>query len=173
MDIFKDISRFNNINDYLPIITAIVIVDIIIISLSYANIINSGFLRKWYQQFLLSAVLADVLVIFIIVVIARAIYYYIFDKFSIIKFIILMLILQVIHDILFYLMIISIPKGANKIIDIFKDYADEISYYAIIGDSLMIISSGLLASYLANFDANTNIIILVASVYLLQFILHT
>lgn len=173
MDIFKDISHFNNIHDYLPIITAIVIVDIIIISLSYANIINSGFLRKWYQQFLLSAVLADVLVIFIIVVIARAIYYYIFDKFSIIKFIILMLILQVIHDILFYLMIISIPKGANKIIDIFKDYADEISYYAIIGDSLMIISSGLLASYLANFDANTNIIILVVSVYLLQFILHT
>lgn len=173
MDIFKDISRFNNINDYLPIITAIVIVDIIIISLSYANIINSGFLRKWYQQFLLSAVLADVLVIFIIVIIARGIYYYIFDKFSIIKFIILMLILQVIHDILFYLMIISIPKGANKIIDIFKDYADEISYYAIIGDSLMIISAGLLASYLANFDANTNIIILVVSVYLLQFILHT
>lgn len=173
MDIFKDISRFNNINDYIPIITAIVIVDIIGIILSYSNIIESKFLRLWYQKFLLSAVLADVLVIFIIVIITRAIYYYIFDEFSIIKFIIIMLILQVIHDILFYLMIITIPKGANKIIDIFKDYADEISYYAIIGDSAMIIATGLLASYLANFDANTNIIILVVLVYLLQFILHT
>ena len=172
MDIFKDISHFNNIHDYLPIITAIVIVDIIGIILSYSNLLGKN-LKLWYQKFLLSAVLADVLVIFIIVIIARAIYYYIFDEFSIIKFIILMLILQVIHDILFYLMIITIPKGANKIIDIFKDYADEISYYAIIGDSLMIISTGLLASYLANFGANINIIILVVSVYLLQFILHT
>ena len=172
MDIFKDISHFNNIHDYLPIITAIVIVDIIGIILSYSNLLGKN-LKLWYQQFLLSAVLADVLVIFLVVIIARAIYYYIFDEFSIIKFIILMLILQVIHDILFYLMIITIPKGANKIIDIFKDYADEISYYAIIGDSLMIISTGLLASYLANFDTNTNIIILVVSVYLLQFILHT
>lgn len=172
MDIFKDISHFNNIHDYLPIITAIVIVDIIGIILSYSNLLGKN-LKLWYQQFLLSAVLADVLVIFLVVIIARAIYYYIFDEFSIINFILLMLVLQITHDILFYLMIITIPKGSNKVIDIFKDYADEVSYKAIIGDSLMIIATGVIASYLANFGANINIIILVVSVYLLQFILHT
>ena len=172
MDMFKDISRFNNISDYLPIITAIVIVDIIGIILSYSNLLGKN-LKLWYQQFLLSAVLADVLVIFIIVIIARAIYYYIFDEFSIINFILLMLVLQITHDILFYIMIRQIPKGSNKVIDVFKDYADEVSYKAIIGDSLMIIATGVIASYLANFGANINIIILVVSVYLLQFILHT
>ena len=83
-----------------------------------------------------------------------------------------MLILQITHDILFYIMITSIQKGSNKMIDVFKDYADEMSYYAIIGDSIMIIASVLIASYLANLDANTNIIILIASLYLLQFILY-
>ena len=58
-------------------------------------------------------------------------------------------------------------------IDIFKDYVKETSYYAIIGDSMMIIAIGLIASYLANFNANTNIIILVILIYLLQFILYT
>jgi hypothetical protein len=70
-------------------------------------------------------------------------------------------------------MIRQIPKGVNKIIDILKDYADEISYWAILGDSAMMISSVLFAGLLANFDMNTNIIILAFLVYILQFILYT
>ena len=169
---FKDISKFNNINDYLPILNAILVVEIVVIMLTYSNMLGK-YLRMWYQQFLLSALLADVLVIFIVVIIARAIYYYIFDTFSIINFILVMLVIQITHDILFYLMISIIPRGANKMIDLFKDYADEVSYKAIIGDSIMIIATGLIASYLANFDANVNIIILAVFAYLLQYILHT
>jgi hypothetical protein len=84
-----------------------------------------------------------------------------------------MVVIQAIHDILFYLMITSIPKGANKSIDILKDYADEISYWAILGDSMMMISSALIAAYIAYFDMNTNIIIFAFLVYILQFILYT
>jgi hypothetical protein len=170
---FKDISQFDNIDEYLPIITAILIVEVITIILSFTHITESNFLRIWYKQYQLSAVLADVSLIFLGVVITRALYYYVFDEFSIVNFILLMVVVQVIHDILFYIMITQIPKGTNKIIDILKDYADEISYWAIIGDSAMMISSALIASYLANFDANTNIIILAFYVYILQFILYT
>jgi hypothetical protein len=169
---FSDISSFEKTEDYLPILTAIIIVDVIGIILSYANIISSDFLRIWYKKFQLSAVLADVLIIFIVFIIARYIYNYIFEEYSIINFIILMLILQITHDILFYLMITSIKKGSNKMIDVFKYYADEMSYYAIIGDSIMIIASVLIASYLASLDVNTNIIILIVILYLLQFILY-
>jgi hypothetical protein len=69
--------------------------------------------------------------------------------------------------------ILAIPRGTNSMIDMFKDYADEISYYAIIGDSAMMIASALIAGYLANFDANINIILLAFNVYILQFILYT
>jgi hypothetical protein len=167
---FRDISRFNNINDYLPIITAILIVEIIGIMLTFSNMLGKN-LKLWYQQFLLSAVLADIFIIFLGIILARAIYYYIFDTFSIINFILVILVIQITHDILFYLIITTIPRGANKMIDIFKDYADEVSYKAIIGDSMMIIAAVLIASYLANFDANINIIILVVLIYLLQYIL--
>ena len=169
---FKDISNFNNIEDYLPILTAILIVDIIGIILSKTNIITSYYLRIWYKKFLLSAILADVLSIFIGIIFVRAIYYYIFTTFTIINFIILMLIIQIIHDILFYIIFSLIPRGSNEMIDIFKDYANEASYYAIIGDSLMVIAIGFLASYLANFNANINIIILVIFIYLLQFFIY-
>jgi hypothetical protein len=170
---FKDISQFNNTRDYLPIITAILIVEIITIILSFTNITQSSFLKVWYKKYQLSAVLADVSLIFLGVVIARAIYPYLFDTFSMINFIVLIVVIQMIHDILFYLMILQIPKGVNRIIDILKDYADEISYWAILGDSAMMIASVLIAGVLANFDANTNMILLAFLVYILQFILYT
>jgi len=170
---FKDISQFNDTTDYLPIITAILIVEIITIILSFTHITQSGFLKVWYKEYKLSAVLADVSLIFLGIVIARALYPFVFDTFSIIYFILLVVVIQVIHDILFYIMIRQIPKGVNKIIDILKDYADEISYWAILGDSAMMISSVLFAGLLANFDMNTNTIILAFLVYILQFILYT
>lgn len=170
---FADISQFDKIEDYLPIITAILIVEVITILLSVTHITQSNFLRIWYQKYGLSAVFADVSLIFLGFVITRALYYYVFEEFSIINFILLMVAIQATHDILFYIMITQIPKGTNKIIDILKDYADEISYYAILGDSAMMISSALIAGYLANFEANVNIIILAFSVYILQFILYT
>jgi hypothetical protein len=170
---FKDISQFDNIEDYLPIIVAILIVEVITIVLSFTDITQSAFLKVWYKKYLLSAVLADVSLIFLGFVIARALYYNLFDEFSTFNFILLLVVIQVIHDTLFYITITSIPKGANRIIDILKDYADEISYYAILGDSAMMISAALIAGYIANFDANTNIIILAFFVYILQFILYT
>lgn len=169
---FKDISKFNNIDDYLPIITAILIVDMAIMFLSFTNIIQSKFLRIWYKKFQLSAILADISLIFLVFIFVRAIYYYIFDKFSIINFILLIVAVQIIHDILFYIMISIIPRGTNQIIDLLKDYANEISYGAIIADSIMVITIGLIASFLANFDTNTNIIILAVFIYLLQYILY-
>jgi hypothetical protein len=54
-----------------------------------------------------------------------------------------------------------------------KDYADEISYFAILGDSAMMISAALIAGYIANFDVNINLIMLAFLVYILQFILYT
>ena len=108
---FKDISKFNNIDDYLPIITAILIVDMAIMFLSFTDIIQSKFLRIWYEKFKLSAILADISLIFLVIIFVRAIYYYIFDKFSIINFILLIVAVQIIHDILFYIMIISFVKS--------------------------------------------------------------
>lgn len=168
----NNIANFNNIYDYLPILNAILITDLFVISLLNLNIIKSNVLRFWYSNFNLSAVIADVLIIFIVLILTRFIYYFIFKTFSIINFIILAVILQIIHDILFYLFISIIPKGTNKMIDTFKDYANEISYFAIIADSCMIIMSCIIAYYLVNINTNFNIIILIMFLYLLPYLLY-
>ena len=63
--IFKDISNFNNVNDYLPILNGSLNADLIIIFLLYHGIFNSSLLKKWYKKYQLSAVIADVLILVI------------------------------------------------------------------------------------------------------------
>jgi len=169
---FKNIANFNNTNDYLPLFNAVLITDLFVILLLNTKIIKSQVLRQWYSQYNLSAVIADVLIIFIGLIITRAIYYYVFDAFSIFKFVSLAVIVQIIHDILFYLFFSNIPRGLNKMLDTFKDYAYEVSYKAIFADSGMMIMASLIASYLATKNTNINIITLTLFVYLLPYLLY-
>ena len=169
---FKNIGNFNNTNDYLPLFNAVLITDLFVIFLLNIGMIKSKVLRQWYSQYNLSAVIADVLIIFIVLIIVRAIYYYVFDSFSIVKFIILAVIVQITHDILFYVFFMNIPRGVNKMIDTIKDYANDVSYKAILADSGMMIMSCLVASYLVNKDTNTNIIVLIIFLYLLPYLLY-
>jgi len=169
---FKNIANFNNTTDYLPLLNGVLITDLFVIFLLNAKIINSFVLKKWYLKYNISAVIADILIILIGLIITRYIYYYIFDKFSIFYFIFLAVIVQFIHDISFFIFFKNIPRGVNKMLDTFKDYANEVSYLAILSDSGMMILSSLIASYLANKSVNINIIVLIIFVYLLPYLLY-
>ena len=168
----KNIGDFNKVSDYLPLFNAVLITDLFVIFLLNITVIKSKVLRQWYSQYNLSAVIADVLIILIGLIITRAIYYYVFDSFSLLKFIILAVIVQVTHDILFYIFFSNIPRGVNKMIDTFKDYANDVSYKAILADSGMMIMACLIASYLVNKNTNTNIIVFISFLYLLPYLLY-
>lgn len=169
---FTDIANFNNTQDYLSLFNGVLITDLFVILCLNTQFIKSDILRQWYDKYNLSAVIADVLIIFIGLIITRAIYYYIFDTFSIVRFVCLAVIIQIMHDILFYIFFTNIPRGINKMLDTFKDYAKEASYKAILSDSGMMIMASLLASYLAGKSLNTNIIVLIVFMYILPYLLY-
>jgi hypothetical protein len=114
-------------------------------------------LKKWYKKFNLSAAIADTLILVIGIIIARFFYGYLFKEFNIWLFTGLAVVIQIIHDILFYLFFNNIPKGYNYMLDFFKSYAKEVGVGAILGDSLMMILACLLSSYFATFSLNQNI----------------
>lgn len=169
---FKNIAIFNNTRDYLPLFNGVLFTDLFVILLLNAKMIDSRVLRTWYAEYNLSAVIADVLIIFIGLIIVRAIYYYVFSEFSILKFIFLALIVQVVHDMLFYAFFKSVPRGTNRMLDTFKDYANEVSYKAVFSDGGMMIMAALVASYLAGKNLNTNIIVMIILLYILPYLLY-
>lgn len=169
---FKNIANFSNTSDYLPLFNGVLITDLLVILFMNLGLIPSLVLKEWYAKYNLSAVIADVLIIFIGLIIVRAIYYYFFDTFSILRFTFLAVIVQIIHDYVFYLFFSAVPRGVNQMIDTFKDYAKEVSYKAILSDSMMMISSSLIGSYLAGTSLNTNLIVLILSVYLVPYFIY-
>jgi hypothetical protein len=170
--IFKDITNFTNVNDYLPILNGCINADLIIIFLAFHGVFKSNYLKKWYKKYQLSAVLADVLILFIVIILVRLLYKYLFTSFSIWKFTGLALVIQIIHDILFYLLFSNVPDGYNSMLDFFKMYAKEVGAGAIIGDSFMMILSCLLSSHFATYNINYNIITLVISLYFFPYMIN-
>ena len=74
---FKNIANFSNTSDtylYLMVFNYRFICHFLL----NTNVIKSVVLKKWYNQYNLSAVMADVLIIFIGLIIVRFLYYYIF-----------------------------------------------------------------------------------------------
>lgn len=170
--IFQDISNFNNVSNYLPILNGCISSDLIIIFLLYNGFFSSIYLKRWYKKYQLSAVIADVLILVIGIIIARFLYKYLFNSFNIWKFTGLAVIIQIIHDILFYLFFSSVPRGYNGMLDFFKDYAKEVGAGAILGDSFMMTIACLLSSHFATYSLNTNIIILILSTYFIPYIIN-
>lgn len=170
--IFQNISNFTNVNDYLPILNGCLTADLIIIFLLYHGIFKSKLLGKWYQKYQLNAVIADVLILVIGIILARFFYKYFFSSFSIWKFTGLAVIIQIIHDILFYWFFKSVPIGYNAMLDFFKDYAKEVGVGAILGDSFMMIIACLSSSYFATYSLNSNLIILVFSLYFVPYMIN-
>jgi uncharacterized protein YacL len=169
--IFKNISDFNKVSDYLPIFNGIITIELVGIYLTLRGYIDSSVLREWYMRYGIVAVMADVLIIFIGFIIARYIYRFFFSKFNLLYFIFLFLVVQIVHDICFYVYFTNVPKGKNAMLDLFKRYAKELKQWSIAGDSFMVVTSAIVASSLAGFSLNFNIIYLITTLYFLPYTL--
>ena len=172
-----NISNYKNINNIPLFILGILILDIFVLFLVRYIGIGGISLNKWYDKFGLLAVIADVFIILIGFMIAQYIYtIFIMPRYgwNIIIFLILLVFIQVIHDILLYLFIIlPIPKGHNGIIDMYKIYANENSYKIIIGDACLMLGSAFIILILKTLPKHIIAAITVITIYILPYILTT
>ena len=162
--------------DYLSIINGALITDLLVIIILIQGSIKSKVLIDWYKTYNLSAVIADVLIIVIGVLLARVAYPYIYGattSFSLLKFTILAVGIQIIHDVVFNSIITAIPRGANRMVDTFKAYAKEVGIKAIFADSAMMIATCLIGNYLANKSSSTNIVTFIVAVYCVPYLIYT
>lgn len=170
----SSIANFHQLGDYLPILNASIFADLLVIWIVYyTRFFNSKYLMKWYETYRLSAVIADVLILVIGLILARYIYSKFFSSFSLWKFLLVLLGIQIIHDVAFYGLFMMIPRGVNSMMDLFKDYAGEVGAGAIGGDSFMILVTALTAYILQKQSLHTNVITLIILVYLIPYILYT
>jgi len=169
----SDISNINDHSDLIYITTAVILIDLIVIVIAKIFGKLGKQINVWYDRFGMTAVLLDVTIIIITLIITR----YIFSKFNLKftpqYFIFVVLIVQLVHDILLYKLIIEpTPKGINNVIDVYKDYAVEGGAKIIAADSAMVFGSALIAMYLKNQEFETTTTILVISLYIIPYLIN-
>jgi uncharacterized protein YacL len=167
--VLQNISDFKNNDDLLPIFLAVLIIDFIVILIAKHTTFFGRQINVWYDKLGMTAVLLDVFIIVIGLLITRFIFTYFNLTFSVIKFIIVALIVQIIHDFGLYKLFIENHKGGNLILEIYKDYAKENGAKIILADSMMVIGSCLLAMYLKSIPIYINITLLIFIIYLIPY----
>jgi uncharacterized protein YacL len=153
----------------LHISSAVVWVDFFTMALSKVFSMTKS-LDVWYQQFGIVAVISDCLVIVLGILLAQ----FITPNASATGLALTSVIIQVIHDYLFYIgVILPIPKGHNSMIDLFKRYSAEGSYQIILADSAMIASTVFLGDHLTQYSDKIVTFVGLLGAYALTYILYT
>lgn len=153
----------------LHILSSVVWIDFLVIVFSKFYPMTSA-LDTWYKQFGVIAVINDCLVIVLGILLAQ----FVSLTTSVTGIAMTSVIIQLIHDYLFYIgIILPIPKGQNSMIDLFKKYSAEGGYKILVADSVMISSTVFLGDYLKTFSDNNVIFVGLLGVYALTYIIYT
>jgi hypothetical protein len=172
----SNISNIYETSDLLPIFIAVLIVDLIVIIIAKKTGLFGKQIKIWYEKLGITAVILDVFIIVIGILITKYIFNYFklnLLNFNPLYFILIAVMVQLIHDILFYILVI-VPsvKGKSDVMDIYKDYAVENGYKILIADMIMVITSCLLAMLLKSQPNHLNISILILVIYLIPYYVY-
>ena len=148
------------------LLNAALITDLIIILLLIYGYLPTMTLKTWYMKFGLGALLADVLSLVLFFLIAKFIYPFLFDKYNLLYFLVVIVGVQTTHDLLFGLFLDQYT-GKRDILNVFKGYKNELGYRILIADSLMAISTVLLEKFLPYNNIVLTIVLLYVSPYIL------
>ena len=118
------------------LLSAVAWVDFLVIVLSKLVPLTKS-LATWYADFGLVAIGTDILII----VLGIALAMFLFPGYSGLSLIGVAVAIQLVHDILFYGVILVVPPGQNRVMDLFKRYAAEGSWKILLADAAMVAGS--------------------------------
>lgn len=155
---------------WLSLLTAAAWVDFVVIAISTVVPLTNA-LDQWYRTFGLVAVGSDVLIIVLGIALTKLLA----PMATGWKLVGGAVLIQLVHDIVFYLGIIQgVPLGHNKILDLFKLYAGEGGWKILAADSAMVAASVVLMEWMSDTLTTDQIAFLgILAVYSLLYILYT
>jgi hypothetical protein len=163
----KPTIDYANKFEYVPILTANIYADLFIIFVAFSKIyFNIKSLDGWYKKYRLSAMIADILIGVLYMLLGRYLVYTSGVEVGLTAFAAICVSIQIVFDFVFYMFFSIIPKGSNNMLDFFKVYATEAGTGALLGDSFLVIMAVILSAFLNQSSYDTNIVLLIMSVYL-------
>ena len=174
---WEDISDYHEVTDWGFLLTAAIVVEVVVIAITrFFPSFSGKYLNLWYSRFKVSAILQDILSVLIGFGLARYVYTeYVYPNhdWNPWYFTGLAIIVQVIHDVLFYLGVIrQVPEGQNGMIDVFKKYSEAGSYKVVVGDSAIMAGTSVVSMVLKAFPVHGVIFLGLAAAYTIPYFME-
>ena len=163
-------------DSWVALLAATVVIDTVFLALNYRRVIFvSNRLTDWYVRLGPSAMAMDILIIFIVTSLGIHLAQGLVtdDSHLLPAAACCVLGLQIIHDLVFAAVFNAVPRGASFILDVFKDYGNEVRFAAIWSDSLMVLGTFFLAEGLCHLSSTAQGLVLASSLYVGLFALYT
>jgi hypothetical protein len=175
--IIEMLTNSNSIKDWFYIVPAAIFIDFVVVVLTkYAGkdpYFKVDALNDWYDKFGIFAIISDVTSALIGIGASRYIYTALKLKTPLYLFVILFL-FQLFHDLFFYqAIILPIPEGENKMIDVFKAYAKENGAKILVADYMILASTLIVAYYLSSIQSHYVVAGLIVTLYSFCYIMFT
>jgi hypothetical protein len=156
------------------VITAVIIVDVIALVLARNGLVGDV-VNTWYNRFGFGAFVSDVGSICFGIFLSLALFYYVLPKnsFTLFNFTASVVGIQLVHDLLFALIIKGYPAGSNRMMDVFKSYVNENGFKILLVDAIMMILSALFIYYFVTLDNIVIYTLLAFSLYFAQYLIYS
>lgn len=167
------IYEYADDGSWLAIVAAVFVVEVLTILLIRPISANS---RVWYKHFGLVAVIADVGIILLGFAVSR----YAFLAYGTASytpwsnaaiFSCTLLWLQIVHDLAYYHIFVKrvLSTSTNGIVLFMRKYGSEGELWPVVGDSIMVVASGLLAHALSRVAPHVSVAMLIAALYVVPY----
>jgi hypothetical protein len=124
-------------------------------------------IKEWYNKFQSVAIVTDYSSIMIGVLLGK----FLFPNLPII---VSSIIIQVVHDVLFYLLVVvPLPLGHNAVIDLMKKYANQSGFGIIVYDAGMMAATVLMYEQMSSLSKDFMVLWLLSVIYGLTYIIYT
>ena len=167
---------------FLHFLTATVVVEVFILYLFRftKSPLTGVSINRWYDKLGWTSIILDITSVLIGFYIAKFIYEYLVEEkyintdYEFMKYLGLVLLVQIIHDFSFYFFVIKpYPNNKNRVMDELKLYSEKVKTSAVIGDSFMyLIGTPLLYLFIQKNNIHTNTFISIVCFYLIGYLIH-
>lgn len=174
---WEDISDIYDAGDWSYILVAAVVVEVVVIAITrFFPSFSGKYLNLWYSRFKLSAILADILSVLIGFGLAKYFYTeFIYPKndWNPLYFTGTAVVIQIIHDILFYFGVIQqVPEGKNGILDVMRPYGEAGGAKLVLGDSVIMAGTSVASMLLKASSPHIVILIGLVAAYSIPYLLE-
>lgn len=153
--------------NWLALLSSAVWIDLLFLFIHKFVYKMTNSLSVWYSTFGMTAVTSDVLVIVLGVYLAKIL----LPGMNLVAG---SVIVQLVHDILFYLFVIrGTPSGQNAVIDLFKRYSAEGSWQILVADSAMIAGTVIGMQTLETMNTDKVVFLGLLAIYALTYLVYT